>query len=540
MSATQSSATPANNQKQAYAFGTSGYRSDQESAFNEAVVHQITDAIADYLIQAAENSGEFHPVLIGGDTREKSRRFIPMISQWLLDKGFDVYQAKSDVPTPVLAYAAKFFNEYDPSIKQTLGCVLMTASHNPWPYGGYNFLTPDAAVVPSSISKQFEKFQLSPLNKSVDRARFGLPEKASLKTFDPFAIYQAHLRNGLKIDYKAIKESGLELFYDPLYATGRHYFPRLLKEEGIALTVINDADERPADYKGMPEPSAEYLKDLQTLVLKGQGQLKLGFANDGDADRFGVLDEKGDFIPPGDVLVLVLHHLIKNRKQTGVVVRSQASTHLLDALALKAGLKTLQTPVGYKYIAETFIEHEEEGATTVLFGGESSGGLSIGGHIPEKDGLLANLLVAELVATEKMPISKIFERIKASVAQAFVFEELTIKTPENKAILEGFSAFRESGGQFANLPIDLAKTQAEANALKEKFGTMDGVKLYFEDGSWLLVRASGTEPLARVYIEAVASNAEEAEALRQKIHVAVEDELLSRYEVSATEIHVKI
>lgn len=526
--------------KEIYVFGTSGYRSDEDPKFNEAVVRQITDSIADYLISEAEKSNALAPILIGGDTREKTKTFIPLISKWLVEKGLDVYQATTDVPTPVLAYAAKYFDQLEPSVKNTLGCILMTASHNPWEYGGYNFLTPDAAVVPSNISKQFEQHQQNPLKKTADRSRFGLTAQAGVKSFDPFAIYQAHLKNGLKINYEAIKQSGLALFYDPLYATGRHYFPRLLKEEGIDLKVINDADVRPADYAGMPEPSAENLKELSELVAASGATLKLGFANDGDSDRFGVLDENGKFIPPGDVLVLVLYHLLKNRKQKGAVVRSQASTHLLDTLASQADCSVVQTPVGYKYIAETFIEHEEHGKEPVLFGGESSGGLSIGGHIPEKDGLLANLLVAELVAVEKRPVSQILASIRKTSPLSFAFEELTIKTPQNKEILEGFAAYRESGGVYANLPIDLKKTHAEAEALNKTFGTKDGVKLYFEGGSWLLVRASGTEPLARVYIEAVASNEKEAADLLDRIHEAVENDLLSRYEVLANAIYKKV
>lgn len=533
--------TPA---KTIYAFGTSGYRSDQDNGFNEAVVRQITQSISDYLIDEFNRTGSAHPILIGGDTREKTRRFIPQIAQHLLDNGHDVYQAKTDVPTPVLAYAAKYFNEMGFPHKQSAGCILMTASHNPWAYGGYNFLTPDAAVVPSSGSKKFEILQETPKNLTVDRAKFKLAPKPTLELFDPYPIYKAHLKNGVKINYQLIKDSGLAIFYDPLYATGRSVFPRLLTEEGIGVTSIHDTDQRPTDYQGMPEPVASNLTELSGLVKNSPAPLKVGFANDGDADRFGVLDEQGRFVQPSDVLALTLYHLLKNRKQSGVVVRSQATTHLLDALANQAGLEVVQTPVGYKYIAEEFIERDVEKKTPVMLGGESSGGLSIGGHIPEKDGLLANLLIAELVATEQRPLSDILEMLRASLPQQFQFKELAIKTDQGKAILEGFAQLRESGGepdglQIGGLKVDVAKTRAVAEALQSHFHTKDGVKLYLEDGSWVLVRISGTEPMARVYLETVADTSVATTQKMNRLFSDVKQRLISQYHVDAGAIHEK-
>lgn len=523
-----------------YRFGTSGYRNDQDAEFNEPVIRQITNAISDYLIEEIQRRGTVLPILIGGDTREKSRRFIPLIAEILRSNGLDVYKASTDVPSPVLAYAAKYFDELGFGPKETLGAILMTASHNPWPYGGYNFLTPDAAVMPTSVSKKFEQYQAEPLNLKLDRSAYGTSEEAHIIEFDPYELYKKHLKDGMKINYPAIKASGLKIFYDPLYATGRRYLPRLLKEEGIDSTVIHDTDVRPDGYTGMPEPTGSNLTELTALIQADKsGALKVGFANDGDSDRFGVLDENGRYLNSNEVLSIILYHLLNNRKQQGIIVRSQATTHLLDALAEKAGLPVIQSPVGYKYIAEEFIEHEEKGGQQVLIGGESSGGISVLGHIPEKDGLLANLMVAELIAVEGRPLSEILKKVQASVSKQYMFRELGVKTEHGKDIMAYFQGLQSQGGPISALEIDTTKSQQSSNALEQKYGTRDGAKLYFKDGSWLLIRASGTEPIARVYVEGVADSAQSALQKSDQLLGAVTDILTSKFSVPASNIKEK-
>ncbi|HEY9688234.1 MAG TPA: hypothetical protein V6C52_14775 [Coleofasciculaceae cyanobacterium] len=523
-----------------YKFGTSGYRADQDSEFNEAVIRQITNAIGDCLIAEIERKGRILPVLVGGDTREKSRKFIPLISEILKDKGLDVYQAETDLPSPVLAYAAKYFKALHLGPTETLGAILMTASHNPWPYGGFNFLTPDAAVMPTPVSKSFEAAQAHPMNKKLNRTTFGETAPAEIRYFDPYELYRAHLKNGMKIDYSKIRESGLKIFYDPLYATGRRYFPRLLRDEGIELTVIHDTDERPTGYTGMPEPTGSNLTELSALVQAEQGtSLKAGFANDGDADRFGILDENGQYLNANEVLSLLLYHLLNHRKASGIVVRSQATTHLLDALAEKAGLPVIQTPVGYKYIAEEFIEHEEKGGQQVLMGGESSGGLSVLGHIPEKDGILTNLLAAELIALENKPLSQILEQVKSSVSKRFVFRELGVKTERNQEILAHYQSMQKQGGEITGLRIDTSRSMQGSDALEQKYGTRDGAKIILEDGSWLLIRTSGTEPIARVYVESVADAQDQAFDKSQHILDVVQSVLTKNFGVPETSIKEK-
>ncbi len=469
-----------------YKFGTSGYRS--VTAFDEAVVQQITHAIADTLIP---QTGDL-PVLIGGDTREKTRRFLPLIAQWLQARGLDVYQVEGDVPTPVLAFAAA----NAPAIigRPCAGAILMTASHNPWEYGGYNFLTPDGAVVPSTMSAQFEALQAAPTHARLERT-------GNLYTFDPYPAYQQHLTRRIGLQWDKLRASKLKIAYDPMYATGRRVFPRLLSDVGIKIDTLHNTDVLPPGYEGMPEPKAPYLTELQALVTASKAPLTVGFANDGDADRFGVMAESGRLLTPNEVLLLVLDHLLGHRHfRKGVVVRSQATTHALDALAAQFDLETIQTPVGYKYIAETFIERAEKGQSPVLLGGESSGGLSIFNHIPEKDGLLANLLVAEIMAVHQQPLEGLLAALKARLPMQYAFQEWSLRTDQGPVFLERFHQW--SQGQGAP-EVDVALTQAEAERLQRHFGTQDGVKLYLSDGSWVLFRQSGTEPLVRLYIEAV-------------------------------------
>jgi phosphomannomutase len=494
----QSSTTPV----QTYPFGTSGYRSDTLEGFNPAVVACITASITDYLIEAMHRAGKALPVLIGGDTREKTKMALPLIVKQLLACGLDVIEVAGDVPTPVLALLAR-----DAPEGPTAGAILMTASHNPWPYGGYNFITPDAAIVSSAVSAQFVKLQQHPKGLVLNRSGLGLSQQPSHQVIDPYPLYQHHVQDGLNLNYNRIKQANIALFYDPMYATGRTFFPRLLADHGIALTAIHATEVRPSNYQGMPEPSAEHLTELSALVAQSgrTHPLTMGLANDGDADRFGVMDETGRTLNPNEVLALTLYHLIHHRAPStaGVVVRSQATSHRLDAMAEAAGYSILQTPVGYKYIAEVFIAHEHDPSKApVLLGGESSGGLSIGGHIPEKDGLLANLLMVELVATEQRPLTAILDTINGSLPQQFVFTELALQTPDGKAILAFIQQLKGKDiDGVSGFTIDAEKTTANAQALLAQFGTQDGVKLYFTNGAWLLVRASGTEPLVRLYLE---------------------------------------
>jgi phosphomannomutase len=491
-----------------YRFGTSGYRHDADEAFNVEVVKQITHAIADALIQSMHAAHVAKPILVGGDTREKTKMAIPVIIEVLLAKGLDVYEVQGDVPTPILAYTAAHLDTLAGNGVGSAGAILMTASHNPWNYGGYNFLTAEGAVASSALSQQFEALQENPLNLTLNRDALGVDPTPRVFHILPYESYLEHLRDVIQIDVAALAEANLHVAYDPLYATGRYYFPKLLEDLGIEqVKVIHGEDERPEGYTGEPEPSAENLEALSQVIRQWQRQvpeaLMVGFSNDGDADRFGVLDEKGQFLHPNTILRLIAYLMVHHRQAQGALVRSQATTHALDEMVKPYGIDVIQTPVGYKYIAEVFIEHDATPSQApIILGGESSGGLSILHHIPEKDGLLANLLIAELIAKEKQPLSAIVEKVEALSPHHFIFTEWSIQTELKTQILnQAHSLFSEGGSLGPNLVVDVPRSQSEAQALTRVFHTQDGIKLYLSDGSWVLVRASGTEPLVRVYLE---------------------------------------
>lgn len=530
-------ASPVSSPTTVYRFGTSGYRDNSEAGFSPDVVRQITEAIADELVDQMMRNQQAFPVLLGGDTRAKTAMALPIIRGVLAERGLDVLEVQGDVATPVLAYAAAALPTFDSQKRRSAGAILLTASHNPWDYGGFNFLTPEGAVAPSSLTKKFEHWQANPAHHKLNRAKLGLPAQPSHQWLDPYPAYKAHLQSSLKLRFDAMQQAGLAIFYDPLYATGRHIFPRLLQEAAqLSVDVIHGEDTRPEDYDGLPEPSAENLAELTQRVQASQQPLTLGFSNDGDSDRFGVLDETGTYLHPNQILNLILYHLVKNRRMNGLVVRSQATTHWLDAYAAQHGLTVRQTPVGYKYIAETFLEE------VVLLGGESSGGLSMGGHIPEKDGLLANLLIAELVAVEKKPLSVLLKDVTAAVPQCFAFREWTIHTTEKAAILAAFQQWSTgtSSDALGGFTVDARATEQAAEQLKQTYGTQDGVKLYFaQQAGWMLMRASGTEPLVRIYFEVAAASPQEAETRRQALQDWMQAQLISRFGVAPGTIKLK-
>jgi phosphomannomutase len=504
-----------------YAFGTAGFRTGQPDAFRKAVPI-ITHSIADYLTKEIKQNPDIPPVvLVGGDTRDLTQESLLKVSNIFVQRGFDVYLAPRPVTTPMLCYAAKHFEDLGMPHKKVAGAVVMTASHNPWDDGGYNFVTSQGAIVPTAASKEFEHFQKHPLRETLDRQKLGLSEEPEIRAAYLYPHYKKHLEDTLKIDFKAIKDSGLRIITDTLHGTGGLYFPKLLREHGIPVKTLNESIHRPEGYHGHPEPDAEMLADLRAHVKKANenGKPTLGFGLDGDSDRFGVVDQRGDMVKPNDVLLLTLYNNLRHRGDTqtgGVVVRSQATTHALDVLAKQHGMETIQTPVGFKYIGETMLEREAKGLSPMCLGGESSGGFTVRGHIPNKDGISANLLIAELAAKEKKPVHDILGDIRKQVGGTYVFQEYAIKTDKGTAIMDHYQKAVDAQGKLGGIGIDVEKTRQEGTRLKEQFGSQDGLKVYLEDGSWLLVRKSGTEPLARVYFEATSQEA--ADKLQGQVH----------------------
>jgi len=451
-------------------FGTSGWRGLIARDFTFANVRLAAQGIALYLKDelAREGSaiaGRKPVVIIGHDTRFLGREFSLAVAEVLTNAGLTPLLCERDAPTPVISYTIRD--------RKAIGGINMTASHNPAEWQGLKFSTSNGAPATPEATKQIESRvnDLLAQNWSIKSAVVGTFE---CKTIDPRPAYFKQLKKLL--DFRAIKKAKLRVAIELMYGTGRGYLDTLLEEAGARITVFHN-EINPLFGGHHPEPNAEGMAEVSKLVRSGKAQLGLGL--DGDADRFGIVDQDGTWLTPNQILALALYHLKKNRKWTGAVVRTVPTSHQVDAVAELLGVKVHETPVGFKYIG-ALMESEP-----IIVGGEESGGLSVKGHVPEKDGILACLLMAELVATEKKSLGKILKELEKKTG-AFHTDRLNVKVRDKETLLARLGSGLTNIGSF---PV-------------EKFIDTDGYKFLLPNREWVAFRASGTEPLIRAYIEA--------------------------------------
>ena len=485
-----------------YATSTAGHRAEYMGEnFTPEIVKLITLGMADYVNKKADEEGHKPKVLIGGDTREATKKSLPLISETLSGQGIDVIYIKEPVPSPLLAYAAEK-NNIDLA-------VLMTASHNPWKDGGYNFVTGDGAIATSDITQE-----IAENIRNIANLGFYTEQKynkGKIKEFNPFDMYYKRITNGI-VDWDNIKNSGLTVYYDGLNGTGNYVFPKLLKKQGIPLINVKSSGQEG------PNPTEENLVQLRKTVAANKNSgLVVGFSNDGDADRFGVVDEKGNFISTNDVLLLVSHHLADNKGIKGAIVRSQSTSVQLDKIAEKHGLEVYETPVGFKYLGSDILKVRNEGSD-ILIAGEESGGLTVNGHIPEKDGIIALSLIMDLIATEKKPLSQILADLKKNLGGYYEVQNISKKFNNDAAknkimkIAEGMceKAMNGDADFFGTHKIDIEKSRACRERMESYKPGGDGYKFILTDGSSVLMRKSGTEPMVRFRIEAAGRTQQEA------------------------------
>jgi phosphoglucomutase len=446
-------------------FGTSGWRGLIARDFTFDNVRLATQAIAEYL--ASVQTPGSKTVIMGYDTRFLGREFSLAAAEVLAANGLNPLLCNRDTPTPVIAHNIRF--------RKAVGGINMTASHNPAEYQGLKFSTSNGAPAHPEVTKQIEDnvLRLQQNNWTFKAAVIGTYK---CRTFDPQPAYFKQLRK--LVDFAAIKKARLKVAVELMYGTGRGYLDRLLEDSGARITTFHN-ELNPLFGGHHPEPNAEGMAEVSRFVRSGKAQLGLGL--DGDADRFGIVDKDGTWLTPNQVLALTLYHLKKNRNWTGAVVRTVPTSHQVDAVAELLGVKVHETPVGFKYIG-ALMESEP-----IIVGGEESGGLSVKGHVPEKDGILACLLMAELVAAERKPLLRILKELEKQTGE-FHSERINVAIrPETKdALLAKLGSGLESIGTFK----------------VEKFITTDGFKYLLPNGEWVAFRASGTEPLIRCYIEA--------------------------------------
>jgi alpha-D-glucose phosphate-specific phosphoglucomutase len=446
-------------------FGTSGWRGIIARDFTFDNVRLATQGIADYLSKVQGLKSKV--VVMGYDTRFLGCEFSLAAAEVLAANGLKPLLCNRDTPTPVIAHTIRH--------RKAAGGINMTASHNPAEYQGLKFSTSNGAPATPEVTRQIEAniAKLQAQGWSFQGAVIGTYQ---CPTFDPQPDYFKQLHR--LIDFGALKKAKLNVAVELEYGTGRGYLDTLLESVGAKITVFHGEID-PLFGGHHPEPNAAGMADVSKFVRSGKAQIGLGL--DGDADRFGIVDKDGTWLTPNQILALALYHLKKNRGWTGAVVRTVPTSHQVDAVAELLGVKVYETPVGFKYIG-ALMESEP-----IIVGGEESGGLSVKGHVPEKDGILACLLMAELVATEKKSLGQILKELSKQIGEFYTDRINVSFAPEKKDAL-----LAKLGSGLKNI----------ATFKVEKFITTDGFKFLLPNREWVAFRASGTEPLIRCYIEA--------------------------------------
>ena len=457
-------------------FGTSGWRGILADDFTFANARLVCQAIADYLKgegQAAQG------VVVGYDTRFLSETFAATAAEIMAGNGIPVFFTSRDTPTPVVSFAIR--------LGQRGGGINITASHNPPEWNGIKFSPAQGGPAPTPVTSVIEGLLRETTPDQVKSLPFVEAQNRGLiASIDPREGYFQHLRTLL--DTEALSTSGLKVAVDLLYGTGRDYLDAFLKENGVEVKALHGYRD-PLFGGHRPEPSAEYLQPL-AACLKETGA-HLGLAVDADADRFGVMDGQGRYFETNLVLGLLFDHLIKTRGWEGGVARSVATSHLVDKVARAYGRPVFETKVGFKHLGGYLLSGQ------ALMVGEEAEGFSMQGHLPEKDGILACLLVAEMVAKsgKNLPelLQDLFDRVGPVYTQRL---DLSLPAEAKRRLLERLKT-----------PPD---TFAGAKVVNHV--TVDGDKYLLENGSWVCFRPSGTEPVVRFYLEA--SSPQELERLR--------------------------
>ena len=444
-------------------FGTSGWRGIIAKDFTFENVAIASYAIAQHILS---NKGK--NVIIGYDTRFLSDEFAKTSASVLAGYGIKSYFSVTDIPTPVIAYFTVD--------RKADGAINITASHNDPYYNGIKFSAKTGGPALPEETKDIENRINAFLKNKKTIKEIPFEEAIKEKIVTPFEEtgYIDAVRK--LIDFAPIKEQKLHIIYDPLFATGRRYLPKLL-EGSTYFTMIHS--KRDPLFGGLhPEPTGNNLNELIEKVRSTKADL--GLATDGDADRFGIVDRDGTFMSANMVLPIIYYYLLTERKIKGNVVRTVATTHMLDRIAEHFGYKSIETKVGFKYIGDAIVKGE------AIFGGEESGGASMKGWLADKDGILIDLIVTEIVSRRKKSLMALFNELMEKFG----------------VIYSGKMNFKYTG----NRDIIEKSLKNKINTLKEelsikKINEIDGTKIILSDGSWILFRFSGTEPKIRVYAE---------------------------------------
>jgi alpha-D-glucose phosphate-specific phosphoglucomutase len=451
-------------------FGTDGWRAVISETFTFGNLRLVAQAIADFVREEDQNSPS---MVIGFDTRFLSDRYAAEVARVMAANNIQSWLARADTPTPAVSFTVIH--------KKTTAGIMITASHNAPRYNGIKLKASYGGSASPSQNRRVENY----LERNLASARgpnlMGLEEAIKdgfIRKFDPSWAYYEHLST--LVDLDTISSAELRVVSDGMYGAGRGVIGEVLARG--RSHVHNIRHEMNPGFGGVhPEPIAKHLGLLMSTIQGGHWDV--GLANDGDADRIGAVDAKGNFVDPHRIYALVLRYLIEKRGMKGRVVRTVSTTRMIDRLAERHGLELVETPVGFNHIADEMLKND------VLMGGEESGGMSIMGHIPEGDGVLMGLLLLEVMADADAPLHILVEDLLADVGPAqYARTDLKLARPIAKS-------------DMVKLLVNTAPSKIGGVEVEE-LRTTDGVKYYLSDGSWLLIRPSGTEPVLRVYAEA--------------------------------------
>ncbi|HKI44964.1 MAG TPA: phosphoglucomutase/phosphomannomutase family protein [Balneolales bacterium] len=452
-------------------FGTDGWRAVIAKDYTYDNLSIVTQATARWIRKdSVTNNG----VIIGYDGRFGGRDFARHVASVFAAMDISVRMADRITPTPAISWAAL---EYD-----AVGIVI-TASHNPPNYNGFKIKAPfGGPATPAqidSMEKEYGNFDNTLKVESYDTyLKHGMIREIPLRS-----QYMDVIRE--RIDLDAIKSKGVKIAHDAMFGAGQHVIKELLGDQVHELR----SDFNPGFHGQAPEPIEKNLQNLSKYIK--DNRMAIGIANDGDADRVGLYDETGAFVNSHLVLALLTKYMSQDKKEKGSIIKTFSTTDLLDKQGDKYGLDLQITPIGFKYIAEKIVNGD------VLVGGEESGGLAVKGHIPERDGIFIGLLITEMMVKKGKSLSELVQELFDEFGTHYQYRDDLHTSDEKKNAMMKW--------------CENEKVDEIAGKKVTKRGFTDGVKHWLEDGSWLLVRPSGTEPVLRIYSES--DNEKEAEKL---------------------------
>ena len=443
-------------------FGTGGWRAIIGDEFTKANIQQLSQGLCNIM--------ETNEIVIGYDRRFLSDEAAKWVSEVLTANNIKVLFSKKATPTPMTMFIVK-----EHGLEHG---IAITASHNPALYNGVKLFIQGGRDADEAFTAKLENEVNNVKTEEIKTMDFSLAqEKGLIEFFDPSNEYIDAILEF--VDEKAIRKAGLKILVDPMFGVSKTSLSMILNTLRCDVDIINDRHDTLFGGK-LPSPASANLHQLENLVV--EKSYDMGIATDGDADRIGIVDENGHFIHPNTLLALLYEYLLEYKGEKGAVVRNLSTTHLLDKIARHHHEDAIETPVGFKHISENMEKHN------ALIGGESSGGLTIRGHILGKDGIFAAILLVEMVAVTEKSIGQLVRELENKYGRTFNLERDYRFSQEDKSRINNLLFVEKALPEF---PLEIVKV-----------AYFDGLKVYFEKDAWISARFSGTEPLIRVFTEA--------------------------------------